>query len=78
MTKRSRSRFDVEVGARIRSRRTYAAMSLEALAARAEKDMSELSRYERGERSCPTFVLAKIAGALGCDVADLLEGVQAK
>lgn len=76
MTKQAK--FYTEIGARIRARRISAGLTLEALAKCAGRDFSEISRYERGERPVPLFELARIAGAVGCELADMVKGVRVK
>lgn len=63
---------DANIGDRIRSRRTLLGLSVRQAADRAGLAASTLSRIERGLRSADNrFVLAQIAEALRCPVADL-------
>ncbi len=73
-----RTRFNTEIGAKIRARRICAGFTLEALAKGVGRDTSEISRYERGERPVPLFELARIANALGCELKDIVEEVKVK
>lgn len=60
------------IGQRIHDRRLLLRMSLRACAERADLHHTALGRIERGERSAANrFVLARIAAALRCEVADL-------
>jgi transcriptional regulator with XRE-family HTH domain len=63
--------MDVAVGQRIRDLRRARAMSLEAVAARAELSIGFLSQIERGLSSPSLRVLATLADVLGVGIAGL-------
>ncbi|HEV7898016.1 MAG TPA: helix-turn-helix transcriptional regulator [Planosporangium sp.] len=63
---------DPVVGDRIRQRREQRGWSVRHLASRAGISHSALSMIERGQRGANNrYVIAKIAGALGCSVTEL-------
>jgi transcriptional regulator with XRE-family HTH domain len=66
-----------QLGARIRKLRKARKLSQEALAFEAGLDRTYVSSGERGERNIAVLNLAKLARALGVEVAELLgeEGV---
>ncbi len=66
-----------QLGARIRKLRKARKLSQEALAFEAGLDRTYVSSVERGERNIAVLNLAKLARALGVEVAELLgeEGV---
>jgi len=50
--------------------------SQEGLAAKADVERTYLSGIERGEHNVSIITLLKLAKALGCSAADLLDGVR--
>ena len=65
-----------QLGARIRYLRQQKNLSIEELALEAEVNRNYLGDLERGMRNPTTLVLAKIARALGIDLAILFEGIR--
>ncbi|WP_083989511.1 helix-turn-helix domain-containing protein [Paraurantiacibacter namhicola] len=61
-----------QIGSRIRARRGELLLSQEALADAAKIDRSHMGKIERGERNVTILNLAKIAAALGCELAQLV------
>ncbi len=69
------------LGARLRSLRTAAGLSIEELASRAETHSSNIGAIERGERNPTVFMLARLASGLEVDletVVDLRAGATPK
>jgi transcriptional regulator with XRE-family HTH domain len=62
-------------GRRLRRLRRDRDLSQEALAHMAGLDRTYVSGVERGERNLSLVKFCRLAGALGIEVADLLEGV---
>lgn len=58
-------------GPQIRKRRQRKGYGLRALARHAQLSPSHLSRIERGTRNPQPEVMARIATALDCDMADI-------
>ncbi|MFD0489694.1 helix-turn-helix domain-containing protein [Saccharopolyspora spinosporotrichia] len=63
---------DASFGARVRSRRHQARMTLEALAARSGVSRAALSKIERGEREPSLTVAVRIADSIGVLLPELL------
>lgn len=63
------------LGAGVRSCREQRAWTQEKLAERAELDRSYIAGIEAGLRNPSVKAVAKIAGALGLTLAELLQGV---
>jgi transcriptional regulator with XRE-family HTH domain len=63
------------LGQRIRRKRKSLGWTQEALADKAEIDRSYIGGVERGERNLTFTVLCQICVALGCDVAELTDGI---
>jgi Predicted transcriptional regulators len=61
------------VAINIRKHRVALGLSQEALAVDAEIDRTHISRIERGVENPTILVLERIAGALGCEIANLFE-----
>lgn len=57
---------------RLRYRRRAAGLTLEALAQLAGASKGHLSQLENGQVGASPPMLAKLAGALGCEIADLM------
>lgn len=66
----------MSVGTEIRRRRKAFKWTLEELANRVDSDTGNLSRVETGKQGASEETLRKIAGALGCRVADLFAGAE--
>jgi len=64
--------FLVQIGNRIRELRIEADLSQEKLAFESELDRTYIGSVERGERNISAINLRKIAKALKCKTADLL------
>lgn len=62
----------VTVGRTVRQARQRAGLSQEALADKAGIDRTYVSGVERGLRNPTVTILARLAAALGIEVADLL------
>jgi len=60
-------------GARLRTVRTRAGISQEALAERAELDRTYISLLERGKRNPSLVCIARLADALGVSVSELCD-----
>ncbi len=67
----------MSVGTEIRRRRKAFKWTLDDLANRVDSDTGNLSRVETGKQGASEETLRKIAGALGCSVADLFAGAEA-
>ena len=65
-----------QLGARITYLRQQKNMSIEELALEAEINRNYLGDLERGTRNPTMAILAKIACALGIDLAVLFEGIR--
>nr|WP_276978497.1 helix-turn-helix transcriptional regulator [Ferrimicrobium acidiphilum] len=63
------------LGRRIRQKRKALQWTQEDLADKAEIDRSYIGGVERGERNLTFSVLCQVCTALGCDVAELTEGI---
>lgn len=63
------------LGARVRELRLRAGMSRETLSTKAAIRATNLARIESGESSPRLDILARLAGALGTSVADLVRDV---
>ena len=68
----------VVLGARISERRTNLGLGQERLALDAGLHRTYLTTVERGMRNPSLETLCRIASALNCDVADLVQGLQAE
>lgn len=68
----------VLLGRRIAQRRTDLGLGQERLALDAGLHRTYLTTVERGMRNPSLETLCRIANALGCDVADLVGGLQAE
>jgi transcriptional regulator with XRE-family HTH domain len=66
---------EINVGERLRAIRHLRRATLKSIAERAELSESFLSQVERGRTSASVASLARIAAALGVNVADLFEPV---
>lgn len=65
------------VAANIRRLRTAADLTQEELSARSGVDLASVGRIERGLRDPGVRTLARLAGGLGCEPADLLRDTPA-
>jgi transcriptional regulator with XRE-family HTH domain len=65
----------MELGSRIRQKRSAIGWTQERLAAEADLDRSYVGGIERGERNITFSVLCQICSALRCDVAFLTKGL---
>lgn len=63
------------LGQRIRQKRKSLYWTQEDLADKAKIDRSYIGGVERGERNLTFTMLCQICTALGCDVAELTEGI---
>ena len=63
------------LGQRIRQKRKSLHWTQEDLADKAEIDRSYIGGVERGERNLTFTILCQVCIALGCDVAELTEGI---
>ena len=63
------------VGTNVRKRRQERGLTQEQLAFAAEIDLTYVGGIERGKRNPSVVVLARIAGALGTDPAELLRRI---
>lgn len=66
----------MSIGAEIRKRRKALKWTLEDMVERVGSDTGNLSRIETGKQGVTEDMLRKIAGALGCTVADLYAGTE--
>ena len=66
----------IQLGENIRSLREQQGLSQEDLAEKADLDRTYIGGVERGERNLTILSLLKIAGALSCDLAQILTGVK--
>ena len=64
-----------QIGMNIRLLRTEKEMTQERLAAEAGVERSYMGGIERGQRKFSVVILIKVARALGCKPAKLLEGI---
>lgn len=62
-----------DVGARIRKRRQRLGIHMEELGERIGCSMPMVSRYELGQSVITVDILARVAVALQCEMADFLE-----
>lgn len=62
-----------KVASQVRVFRLAHGWSQEQLAERCDLHRTYIGAIERGERNITVLTLFKLAGALGCDVADLLD-----
>jgi transcriptional regulator with XRE-family HTH domain len=65
----------IELGQRIRDHRKAKGWTQEDFADKAELDRSYIGGIERGERNISFTILYKLCEALGCDVAELTQGI---
>ena len=63
----------VRVGAAVRAKRKELGISQEALAAISGVERSNMGKIERGENNLSVLNLARIADALECRAADILD-----
>jgi transcriptional regulator with XRE-family HTH domain len=63
------------LGKRIRQKRKSLKWTQEDLADKADIDRSYIGGVERGERNLTFTILCQVCTALGCDVAELTEGI---
>ena len=66
--------FDKTLGERIRERRKNVGMSLHAIAEKIDVSEGQLSRYELGDNGIPVETLSRLADALDCTVAQIVDG----
>jgi transcriptional regulator with XRE-family HTH domain len=57
---------------RLRRRRITAGLSIRELAAKAQVSVGSISMLENGKQSAGVKMLADLANALGCEIADLM------
>jgi transcriptional regulator with XRE-family HTH domain len=70
--KRATKRETSQDGRRLKRRRLIAEMTIRQLSGKAGVSIGSISMAERGLQSLGVDALARLAGALGCDIADLL------
>jgi len=63
------------IGQRIRQERLKQSLTLRQLSDRAELTTSQLSQVERGKNAASIWALARISGALGKQICELLAGL---
>jgi transcriptional regulator with XRE-family HTH domain len=63
------------LGTRIREARKSLGWTQEQLASNANVDRSYVGGVERGERNLTFTMLCVLCAAMGCDVAELTEGI---
>jgi transcriptional regulator with XRE-family HTH domain len=63
------------LGQRVRNRREARGWTQEEFAYEAGIDRSYVGGIERGERNVTFFILCRLCGALGCDIAALTKGL---
>lgn len=68
--------YDIHVGARIRQRRKYRALSLKALAEYAGVTYAQMTRYESGTNRVTASTLVKLAIAMEVPVAWFFDGIE--
>lgn len=68
--------YDAHIGARIRKRRKYRAMSLGALAEHAGVTYGQMARYENGTNRVTASTLVKLAIAMEVPVAWFFDGIE--
>ena len=73
MTRPFVSADDVALGKAIRARRLKIAMPMREVAAAVGVSQQQIAKYEGGINRVPATRMPKIACALGCSVADLME-----
>jgi transcriptional regulator with XRE-family HTH domain len=66
----------LELGRRVRRRRTRLKLTQEALAHRAELHWTFVGQVERGERNITVVSLLRLSKGLGCDPAVLVRGLR--
>ena len=69
-------RLDLELGHRIRERRRSIGVSQGQLARAIGVSFQQVQKYERGTNRVSFSRLMEIVGALGCELADLAEGLE--
>jgi transcriptional regulator with XRE-family HTH domain len=57
---------------RLRRRRRLAGLTVRELAAKAQVSVGSISMLENGKQSAGVKMLADLANALGCEIADLM------
>lgn len=77
-TDKGKSARQVEFGDRVRHFRLELGLSQEALAHQAEINRTYIASLEAGRRNPSLDLMARLASALGVDLGDLVEGLQAK
>jgi transcriptional regulator with XRE-family HTH domain len=77
-TEKGTTKRQVVLGRRIAERRKQLGLGQERLALDAGLHRTYLTTVERGMRNPSLETLCRIANALGCDVADLVGGLQAE
>lgn len=71
------SEVAIEIGRRVRGRRTAAGLSQEKLAHSIGLHYSTVSHIERGERSLRVISILRLAEGLRCDPGELISGIHA-
>lgn len=77
-TEKGTTQRQVVLGRRIADRRKKLGLGQERLALDAGLHRTYLTTVERGMRNPSLETLCRIANALGCDLADLVRGLQAE
>lgn len=68
--------FDRAVGARIRALKKANDLTDQQLADKIGRSVSQVFRYQSGDTSADAQTLAMLGRALGCSVAELVEGIK--
>ena len=77
-TDKGRTPRQVEFGDRVRAFRIEAGLSQEALAYESDINRSYIASLEAGQRNPSLDLMARLARALGVDLADLVQELQKK
>ncbi len=67
--------IDIEVGRRIRARRSEIGMSQTTLSSHLDLTFQQVQKYERGSNRCAPSTLVKIAKAMNVNVEYFVEGL---
>lgn len=69
------SAFNKAVGARVKALRKAHDLTDQQLADKIGRSVAQVFRYQSGDTSLDAETLVVLAGALGCSVGDIVEGI---